>query len=158
MLDFFEEYNSDTISRIQPIFTSIFIIQNRMQTAGEKIQTEVTMKQWLLLAMTSSCKEAKTLSNVAKLMGCSRQNVKKLAILLEKKGYVNLTSSGGNAVHIELSDKVNQYMQEIGERHIKSLTLLFEDFTEEEIELLFNLYKKLYQGMERVERYAEELV
>ena len=49
-------------------------------------------------------------------------------------------------------------MQDIGERHIKSLTLLFEDFTEEEIELLFNLYKKLYQGMERVERYAEELV
>ena len=39
----------------------------------------------------------------------------------------------------------------------KRLKFLFQDFTEEEVEQLFCLYSKLYAGMERVEKYAEEL-
>lgn len=35
----FEEYDCDTEHRVQAIFSSIFILQNRMQTAGEKLQT-----------------------------------------------------------------------------------------------------------------------
>ena len=58
-----------------------------MQTAGEKLQTEISMKQWLLLAMTECCPEPRTLTNIGNLMGCSRQNVKKLALALEKKGF-----------------------------------------------------------------------
>ena len=40
---------------------------------------------------------------------------------------------------------------------MKALSLLFSDFSEEEIEQLFFLYSKLYTGLERVENYAEEI-
>ena len=90
MNDIFEKYDCDTEHRIQAIFSSIFVLQNRMQTAGEKLQTEISMKQWLLLAMTECCPEPRTLTNVGNLMGCSRQNIKKLALALEKKGFVRL--------------------------------------------------------------------
>lgn len=40
---------------------------------------------------------------------------------------------------------------------MKALSLLFADFSEEEIEQLFSLYRKLYAGLERMENYAEEL-
>lgn len=157
MKEIFESYNCDTEHRIQAIFSSIFVFQNRMQTAGEKLQTQISMKQWLLLAMVACCPEPHTLTNVGNLMGCSRQNIKKLALVLEKKGFVRLLLGGNNSVCIELTNKVKQYTEEMGERHSQSLKLLFEDFSENEIEQLFHLYSKLYVGIERVEKYAEEL-
>ena len=153
----FEEYGRDREHRMQAIFSSIFVLQNRMQTAGEKIQTQISMKQWLLLAMTGCCPEPKTLTNIGNLMGCSRQNIKKLAAALEKKGFVRLLAGANNSVYIELTNKVNAYAKEMGERHLQVLKLLFADFSEKEIERLFHLYAKLYRGIERVEKYAEEL-
>lgn len=158
MNEIFQKYNCDTQHRVQAIFSSIFILQNRMQTAGEKLQTEISMKQWLLLAMTDCCSEERTLTNIGNLMGCSRQNVKKLVSALEKKGFVRLLSGRNNSVIIELTDKVKEYAEEIGERHFETLKLLFADFSENEIEQLFMLYAKLYDGIERVEKYAEEFV
>lgn len=157
MDELFEEFDSDTEHRVQAIFSSIFVLQNRMQTAGEKLQTQISMKQWLLLAMTACCPEPRTLTNVVNLMGCSRQNIKKLALALERKGFVRLLLGRNNSVHIELTDKVGQYAEEMGERHLQSLRLLFSDFSEDEIKQLFRLYAKLFAGMERVEKYAEEL-
>lgn len=157
MNQLFEIYDCDTTHRVQAIFSSIFILQNRMQTAGEKIQTEISMKQWLLLAMAGCCPEPRTLTNVGNLMGCSRQNVKKLAITLEKKRFIRLLLGANNSVRIELTNKAIKYVDEIGERHSKALSLLFADFNEQEIKLLFSLYKKIYAGIERVENYAEEI-
>jgi len=142
---------------MQAIFSSIFVLQNRMQTAGEKLQTQISMKQWLLLAMTACCPEPRTLTNIGNLMGCSRQNVKKLALALEKKGFVHLQLSSNNSVLVELTEDVQCYAEEIGERQMKALSLLFADFSEEEIGQLFFLYSKLYTGLERVENYAEEV-
>ena len=153
----FEQFNCDTTHRMQAIFSSIFVLQNRMQTAGEKLQTKISMKQWLLLAMTACCPEPRTLTNIGNLMGCSRQNVKKLALALEKKGFVHLQLSSNNSVLVELTEDVQRYTEEIGERQMKALSLLFSDFSEEEIEQLFFLYSKLYTGLERVENYAEEV-
>ena len=128
-----------------------------MQTAGEKLQTEISMKQWLLLAMTECCQEPRTLTNIGNLMGCSRQNVKKLALALEKKGFVHLLLSSNNSVLVQPTEEVQRYAEEIGERHMKALSLLFSDFSEEEIGQLFSLYSKLYVGLERIESYVEEL-
>ena len=157
MNESFEQFNCDTTHRMQAIFSSIFVLQNRMQTAGEKLQTKISMKQWLLLAMTACCPEPRTLTNIGNLMGCSRQNVKKLALALEKKGFVHLQLSSNNSVLVELTEDVQRYAEEIGERQMKALSLLFSDFSEEEIEQLFFLYSKLYTGLERVENYAEEI-
>lgn len=157
MNELFEQFNFDTLHRMQAIFSSIFVLQNRMQTAGEKLQTEISMKQWLLLAMTERCQEPRTLTNIGNLMGCSRQNVKKLALALEKKGFVHLQLSNNNSVLVELTEEVQRYTEKIGERQMKALSLLFSDFSEEEIEQLFFLYSKLYTGLERVENYAEEI-
>ena len=157
MNELFEQFNCDTLHRMQAIFSSIFVLQNRMQTAGEKLQTQISMKQWLLLAMTACCPEPRTLTNIGNLMGCSRQNVKKLALALEKKGFVHLQLSSNNSVLVELTEDVQRYAEEIGERQMKALSLLFSDFSEEEIGQLFFLYSKLYTGLERVENYAEEV-
>lgn len=45
MEELFEKYDCDTQHKEQAVFASIFILQNRLQTAGEKLQTEISMKQ-----------------------------------------------------------------------------------------------------------------
>lgn len=153
----FEVFDSDSKHRIQGIFSSIFILQNRMQTAGEKIQTNISMKQWLLLAMIECCPETPTLTNLGNLMGCSRQNVKKLASALEKQGFVLLSQGGSNSLCVKITDKAIAYGKEMEERNSQTLQLLFADFNDNEIKELFRLYSKLYTGIVRVEKYAKEL-
>jgi DNA-binding MarR family transcriptional regulator len=155
--EIFEKFDSDTTARAEAIFTSIFILQNRMQTAGDKIQTQISMKQWLLIVMTECCPEPRTLTNIGGLMGCSRQNVKKLALSLEKKGFVKMSPGSNNSVRMELTEKVAEYSQVIGQQQMQTLKTLFADFNEVEIRQLFQLLSKLFAGMERVETYAEEL-
>lgn len=157
MIEVFEKFDNDNKHRIQAIFASVFVMQNRMQTACEKIQTEISMKQWLLLAMTTICEKPHTLTNIGNLMGCSRQNVKKLSVALEEKGYIRLVQSNNNSVCIELTEQVYKYMKGIELRHAETLKLLFMDFTEKEIDQLYRLYQKLYSGLERVEKYAKGL-
>lgn len=154
--DLFEKYNLSTLHRKQAIFSSIFVMQNRLQTAGEKIQTKISMKQWLLLAMLETCNEECTLTNLGKLMGCSRQNIKKLATALEKKGFIHFFNGDNNSIQISITEKAELYAKEMGQRHEKVLQLLFEDFDENEIKQLFNLYIKLCTGIERVEEYSKE--
>lgn len=155
--EIFEAFGSDTQHRAQAIFSSIFVLQNRMQTAGEKLQTEISMKQWLLLAMAECCPEPRTLTNIGKLMGCSRQNIKKLASALERKGFVRLLPCANHSVCMELTDQAHVYAEKMSRRHIQTLNLLFSDFSEDEIGQLFRFYARLYAGVERVEQYAEDL-
>lgn len=152
----FEKYGCDTQHKEQAVFASIFILQNRLQTAGEKLQTEISVKQWLLLAMAECCPEPRTLTNIGEVMGCSRQNIKKLAAALEKKGFVRLVSGNGRSVQVVLTEKAELYEKKMAERQRQLLELLFADFDVKETDELFRLYARLYMGMERAEKYAEE--
>ena len=152
----FEKYGCDTQYKEQAVFASIFILQNRLQTAGEKLQTEISMKQWLLLAMAECCPEPRTLTNIGEVMGCSRQNIKKLAAALEKKGFVRLVPGNGRSVQVVLTEKAELYEKKMAERQRQLLELLFADFDVKETDELFRLYARLYMGMERAEKYAEE--
>lgn len=67
------------------IFGGILTLANRLQALGDKLDENVTLKQWLLIAVIlKSGRSSPTISEVAKLVGNSRQNVKKMAGLLEK--------------------------------------------------------------------------
>ena len=89
-------------------------------------------------------------------MGCSRQNIKKLAAALEKKGFVRLVSGNGRSVQVVLTEKAELYEKKMAERQRQLLELLFADFDVKETDELFRLYARLYMGMERAEKYAEE--
>ncbi len=156
MKDKFEEFGTDTEHKIQAIFSSVFVLENLLQNVGEKLQTEITMKQWLLLAMTEVCDKPCTLTSVGNLMGCSRQNIKKLANILEKKGFIRFIDGNNNSVQIELTNKVKEYGKELTPKHLTALKLLFSEFTTEEIDQLFIMYKKLYIGIEKIEEFAKE--
>lgn len=75
----------------QMIYGTLFSLSNRIQTMGDEFLSEITMKQHFVL-MTLCLFDDKTpsLKDVSHIVGCSYQNIKKVAINLEKKGYLRI--------------------------------------------------------------------
>ncbi len=153
-----QDFAADEMLQKRGIFASIFLVQNRLQTACDKLDEEITMKQWLLLAMAGTSKEPMSLTDLGKLMGCSRQNVKKIAVSLERKGFLRLERREGDsrAVCVILDDKVQQYSKRVGEKQQKVLDLLFRGLSKEDTEGLYQGIMMLQENLERIEQYVEE--
>lgn len=83
----------DEMKDQQFLFGAIHIIANKKETLIERELAEfgVTFKQWLLLAVIqNSFDKAPTLNEAAGAMGSSHQNIKRIAVMLEQKGYILL--------------------------------------------------------------------
>jgi DNA-binding MarR family transcriptional regulator len=88
----------DELAQKAFIFAEIFAVSNKLQALGDKLDRQITIKQWLLLAAISkSAVEAPSISEISALIGTSRQNVKKMALLLEKQGFVNIRKDPNDA-------------------------------------------------------------
>lgn len=148
--------DSDREGRLKALFTNLFIQQNRIQTAFEKIEPDISLKQWMLLGITESCPEPKTLTRVGQLMGCSRQNVKQLADSLAKKGYLSIAKGGSRSVCLELTEDGKHRYEEIYGTRKEFLEQLYCIFNDKEIEKLYSLQSRIFDGIEFAEKYASE--
>lgn len=93
-----EQTQMDELAQKAFIFAEIFAVSNKLQTLGDKLDRQITIKQWLLLAAISkSTVEVPSISEISALIGTSRQNVKKMALLLEKQGFVNIRKDPNDA-------------------------------------------------------------
>lgn len=153
-----EQYADSEIMRRQGIFASIFLIQNRLQTACDKLDEEITMKQWLLLAMAGTSETPMSLTDLGGLMGCSRQNVRKIAAALEQKGFLRLErrESDSRAVCVILNEKVKEYTERVGKMQQGVLDILFDRFSNQETSALYQGIMKLQENISGIEKYVEE--
>lgn len=128
------------------IFGSIFTLANKLQVLGDKFDENLTIKQWLLLAgIHKSENEMPTISKIAELIGNSRQNVKKMVLILEKKGFVKIQkdSQDARAQRVSLTEECREYLLQRERRELEFLEQLFEDFKPTEINDLVNGISKL---------------
>lgn len=75
------------------LFGMIFMLAQRWQYIGDRELKDsgITTKQWFLLVTLHALFETPpNLNDLALAMGSSRQNVKQLAINLEKRGFVEI--------------------------------------------------------------------
>lgn len=139
--------------QIKAIFSTLFIAGNRLQTVFDADASDVTLKQFMLLTMVRQSKEQLTFTQLGELMGCSRQNVKKLAAVLEKKGLVIIEQSEKDlrAACIRATEKLERYFEAVARSHKQKLGCLFEAYSDQEVEQLFWLLMKLYGGIDTLE-------
>ncbi|GFH42171.1 MarR family transcriptional regulator [Lactococcus hodotermopsidis] len=142
--------------KMQEIVTRLFILQNKLQTVGNQLQDNVTMKQYMLISLLQATNEPNNLSILAQKMGSSRQNVKKVAQSLAKKEYIRFKSGKQNAIFIELTEKA--LACEKRTREIERLTLetLFQSFETAELSQLLTFFEKLSQGVAQVENKVKK--
>jgi MarR family transcriptional repressor of emrRAB len=147
-------FSSSTENRRKAIFSTLFIAGNKLQTLFDNHIPEVSLKQFMLLSVVRQSKEPLTFTRLGNLLGCSRQNIKKLADVLMKKGFITVQQSPHDtrAMCICLTEKGHNYFANDFAQYQDELKYLFEVYTDEETETLFFLLTKLYAGIENLEK------
>ncbi len=157
--DLIAKFSGTPENQSKAIFNTLFIVGNKLQTLFDSRIPEVSLKQFMLLSVVRQSKEPLTFTQLGNLLGCSRQNIKKLADVLMKKGFITIRQSpfDTRALCISPTEKADGYFQTDFSKYQKELKYLFEVYTEKEIETLFLLLSKLYAGIENLEkRTADE--
>ena len=145
-----EKFSDTSENQSKAIFNTLFIIANKLQTIFDQQIPEITLKQFMLLSMVHQANEPQSLTQLGELLGCSRQNVKKLALSLEQEGYIpfKTNTAGSSATMIVPTDKVTEFVDHDFAWYLQDLHYLFAVYTKEEIEQLFKLLMRLYQGVD----------
>lgn len=155
--DLVTRFSGTTENQRKAIFSSLFIVGNKLQTIFDNHIPQISLKQFMLLSIVRQSKEPLTFTQLGNILGCSRQNIKKLAEILEKKGFVIMQKSPHDtrAMCICPTDKVNDFFENDFLKYQEELQYLFEVYTDEEIETLFILLSKMYGGIENLEKKIE---
>lgn len=156
--DLIVKFSDTTENQQKAIFNSLFIIGNKLQTLFDNHISEVSLKQFMLLSIIRHSGEYLTFTQLGNLLGCSRQNIKKLASVLEKKGFVAILQSPNDtrALCICPTEKVEAFFDNEFLKYQRELRYLFEVYTDEETNTLFALLMKLYAGIDNLERKADD--
>lgn len=135
------------------IFSSLFIIGNRLQTLFDNDSPDISLKQFMLLTILRQSDDELTFTRLGKLLGCSRQNVKKLAAVLEQKGFVQIAkgSKDVRAAVILPTEKLEPYFAQVANHNDEKLAALFAGYSDEALARFYGLFMKLYEGIERLE-------
>ncbi len=138
------------------IFAGIFIQENKLHAIFDRYN-EMSSKQWLLMAVSASFDAPPVLTTLAGAMGCSRQNVKKLAVNLEKVGYIKLEKSDADAraLCVKMTAKGMKFAEYMADVTDDVHAAMFGEFTEEEIRKYYQLSIKLMHGINHLEAYFQ---
>ena len=123
------------------VFGSLFLLANRLQVVGDQYlaKDDMTTKQWFLSVVISQFRDhAPTLSEVAELMGSSRQNVKQLALKLAEKEFLTIEKDAkdARALRLVLTEKSQHFWDGRQEQDDRFIRELFRDIGGEEMDAL----------------------
>lgn len=151
--DLITRFSDTRANRQKAIFSTLFIAGNKLQTLFDSRIPEVSLKQFMLLSVIRQSREPLTYTELGTLLGCSRQNIKKLADVLSKKGFISVQQNPRDprAIGIFPTERTEAYFQEEFARYGENLKYLFEVYTDDEVETLFALLSKLYKGIDNLE-------
>ncbi|MDR1748175.1 MAG: MarR family transcriptional regulator [Spirochaetaceae bacterium] len=137
------------------IHGGIFLLSNKLQAAGDRKIRKVTTKQWfLLLFIRGMDEELSTITEIARQMDSTRQNVAQMLGTLEKKGFVSLSVLPGDkrSVGVSLTGKAYSILDEISKTGNHFIHHLFKGLPEEEIACTAGLLRKLFENLENMEK------
>ena len=148
------KFSSSTENQKKAIFSTLFIAGNKLQTLFDNHIPKVSLKQFMLLSIIRQSKEPLSFTQIGHLLGCSRQNIKKIADILMKKEFITIQQSplDTRAMCICPTEKVNDFFINEFSEYQEELNYLFEVYTDKEIETLFTLLSKLYAGIENLDK------
>ncbi|MCX7749738.1 MAG: MarR family transcriptional regulator [Clostridia bacterium] len=99
----------DIMNKQKFIFSQLFLLSNKLQVMGDRVLTgEMTIHQWLLTVAIAQFGDIPPLRcEVADFMESSHQNVKQLALKLQRKGFINIEKDKEDlrAIRLILTEK-----------------------------------------------------
>lgn len=147
----------NTIDKHKYIFGSLFLFANKLQVIGDQYlgREGITTKQWFLTVMLSQFRDnPPMLSEVAELMGSSRQNVKQLALKLEEKGFLTIEKDEQDArtLRLKLTEESKTFWEKRNKQDDQFIEDLFTGFSKEESDIICKGFRKLFENIEKLEK------
>lgn len=136
------------------LFGLFFAFHNRLQAVGDSFYEEITCKQFFLLAcMNLYQEEAPTANELARTMGCSRQNVKEILNSLEKKQMVRLEidSKDKRKKRVYLTEHMQLMSAKYQQKETDFLKYLFEGVSDQEVDYTYNIISKIQENLVSIE-------
>ncbi|HHT25155.1 MAG TPA: hypothetical protein GXZ76_06535 [Clostridiaceae bacterium] len=154
--DYIQQKGETTDGKKSVLFYSLFVMTNRIETIYNAGMEDLTLKQLMLLILVA-ISEGKTFTRYGQIMGSSRQNIKTLAIALEKKSYVSIRQDENDrrAFGIFLTAKTAKHFKDTDRYYTKQIINLFSEFTADEIDLMITFMSKLLAGIQKMEENDE---
>ena len=131
------------------IYAAIHFLSNRMQAIGDKIDPTISTKQWFVLAAVSKFKKPPNISDISEALGTSRQNVKKIASILERRGFLKLERDKNDlrSTKLFLTEQCTEYLKGREHQENEFLESIFRNMDEE---TLMIVSKGMYKIIENI--------
>lgn len=141
------------------LFGTLFVLANRLQVLGDQMDDQISTKQWLLLAVLfkEGGREC-TLSRLAELTGSSRQNVKKMAQILQSKGFLTLRKpeEDKRSLLVSPAKACLEHLRTREAREEEFLRRFYQGFTTEELLVMRRGLLQWMQNLQDMERFYEK--
>lgn len=139
------------------IFAHLFRVSNNLQTYLDRELKDhgLTAKQlFLMIVIDSFGSTTPSFRQAADRSGSSYQNIKQIALKLEKSGYVKIMDDERDKRNkrLYLTQYAKDYWLKREDKDIKSLDLLFKSFSLEELKTLISLIYRLGDGITSLEK------
>ncbi len=135
------------------LFGILFAFGNRLQTAGDSFYNDITCKQFfLLICLNLFPNEAPTINDLAEVMGCSHQNVKQLALKLEKNGFLTLLTDQEDKrkLRIVQTKALLEFANQNKSREIAFMQHLFEGIPADEIAVTYKVMNTMETNLTKI--------
>lgn len=136
------------------LFSDIFVLEKTFERLMDRVlvHDNLTSRQWFVLAtVAKSGAGAPSLQDVASVLNTSHQNVKAIALNLEKRGFLRLERDhkDGRVIRLVLTEMNEKFWTDREETARRFIARLFRCLDDDAIEELDGLIKRLVDDCKR---------
>jgi len=131
------------------VYAAIHLLSNRLQTVGNKVDQAISEKQWFVLAAVSKFTEVPpNIGDIANGLGTSRQNIKKMANILEQRGFLRMEKDTNDLRNIQLflTEKCIEYFKGREQQENEYIKSIFLGIDDEMLDVLCKGMNKLIEN------------
>ena len=145
--------NKSNVQDMLDSFGYIFLLSHRFEYLTDSVLAvdNLTTKQLLaLIAIEEGFEEPPSISQVAEVLSTTHQNVKKLALQLERKGFIEIFKDERDRRRslMKTTQKNREYWESRATEHLGAIQSLFTSLSSEELSTFTILLKKLLEGVD----------
>lgn len=146
-----EQWNFHSVTEQYMIYGTLFALANRIQTLGDGEFGDVTMKQHFLLICINVFEESPSLKEVAEFMGCTYQNVKRMAMALEKNQYVEIKKDEKDKrrLNLHLTPKAAEFSGKYEDKIKRFMEQMYEGISKEEMQTTLHTLDKMNRNLRK---------
>lgn len=141
------------------VYGTLFSLTNRIQTIGDEVFPDISMKQHFILMVVGLFNDkTPSLKDVANIVSCSYQNVKKLATALETKGYLKIERDTIDKRKYNLikTDKVQTVSSDMDSEIKQFIAVLYKGVTQKQLLSTFTVLQQMDQNLKVLQQSSKK--